>query len=147
MLTVCDGMNSIARIFNANVGTFPMDSTPMGWDSHYQILAGTTFDTSAAVKGSVASWLAGDFNYNDAGSVCRPTGYRQPRRSSSNSDRQPRYLRGYGWLLQYPCLQSLRSCFFSARYWPWWPCVRLCVHFRCKLTPTPSLPVPGIMEC
>ena len=38
----------------------------MGWDSNYQILAGTTFDTSAAVRGSVASWLAGDFNYNVA---------------------------------------------------------------------------------
>ena len=59
----------MARIFNANGGNFPMDSTPMGWDSKYEILAGdagTTFDTSAAVRGSVASWLAGDFNYNVA---------------------------------------------------------------------------------
>ena len=36
----------------------------MAWNANYQILSGQTFDTSAAVRGSVASWAAGDFNYD-----------------------------------------------------------------------------------
>ncbi len=64
VLTVCDGMNGMARIFNANDGGFPMGTAPMGWDSNYQILSGEPFDTSAAIRGSVASWTAGDFNYD-----------------------------------------------------------------------------------
>lgn len=66
VLTVCDGMNGMARIFNANGGVFAMSTSPMGWNSDYQILSGVTFDTSAAVRGSIASWMAGDFNYNIA---------------------------------------------------------------------------------
>ena len=66
VLTVCDGMDGMARIFNANGGTLPMSTSPMGWNSGYQILSGLVFDTSAAVRGSVASWKAGDFNYNIA---------------------------------------------------------------------------------
>ena len=67
VLTVCDGMNGMARIFNANQitdGNELITTTPMGWNSNYQILSGQTFDTSAAIRGSVASWAAGDFNYD-----------------------------------------------------------------------------------
>lgn len=67
VLTVCDGMNGMARIFNgnqANDGAYLMKTTPMGWDSNYQILSGETLDVSGAVRGSVASWAAGDFNYD-----------------------------------------------------------------------------------
>jgi hypothetical protein len=66
VLTVCDGMDGMARIFNANGGVFAMSTSPMGWNFNYQILSGVTFDTSAAVRGSVASWKVGDFNYNIA---------------------------------------------------------------------------------
>ena len=38
----------------------------MAWDSNYQILSGEPFDASAAIRGSVASWTAGDFNYDVA---------------------------------------------------------------------------------
>ncbi|MCJ1272566.1 hypothetical protein MMC21_000352 [Puttea exsequens] len=64
VLTVCDGMDGMARIFNANGGVFPMSTTPMGWDSNFEIMSGVKFDTSAAIRGSVASWKAGDFNYD-----------------------------------------------------------------------------------
>ena len=67
VLTVCDGMNGMARIFNGNqatVGNQLMGTTPMGWNSNYEILSGKPFDTSAAIRGSVASWAAGDFNYD-----------------------------------------------------------------------------------
>jgi len=64
VLTVCDGMNGMARIFNANGGYFAMSTSPMSWNSKYQILSGVIFDTSSAIRGSVASWKAGDFNYN-----------------------------------------------------------------------------------
>ncbi|KAK0515841.1 hypothetical protein JMJ35_001875 [Cladonia borealis] len=67
VLTVCDGMNGMARIFNGNqatVGNQLMSTTPMGWNSNYEILSGEPFDTSAAIRGSVASWAAGDFNYD-----------------------------------------------------------------------------------
>ena len=60
-------MNGMARIFNANQAKTPadlMNSAPMAWNANYQILSGETFDTSAAVRGSVASWAAGDFNYD-----------------------------------------------------------------------------------
>ena len=60
-------MNGMARIFNANQGGSLMDTAPMAWNANYQILSGETFDTSAAIRGSVASWAAGDFNY-DVGS-------------------------------------------------------------------------------
>ena len=66
-LTVCDGMNGMARIFNGNqatVGNQLMGTSPMGWNSNYEILSGQPFDTSAAIRGSVASWAAGDFNYD-----------------------------------------------------------------------------------
>jgi len=43
-----------------------MSTSPMGWNSNYQNLSGVTFDTSAAVRGSVAFWKVGDFNYNIA---------------------------------------------------------------------------------
>ena len=69
VLTVCDGMNGMARIFNANqanAGNDLMSTTPMGWNANYQILSGEPFDTSAAIRGSVASWAAGDFNYDVA---------------------------------------------------------------------------------
>ena len=67
VLTVCDGMNGMARIFNgnqANSGAYLMTTAPMAWNANYQILSGQTFDTSAAIRGSVASWAAGDFNYD-----------------------------------------------------------------------------------
>ena len=60
-------MNGMARIFNGNqatVGNQLMSTTPMGWDSNYEILSREPFDTSAAIRGSVASWAAGDFNYD-----------------------------------------------------------------------------------
>ena len=60
-------MNGMARIFNGNqatVGNQLMGTTPMGWNSNYEILSGEPFDTSAAIRGSVASWAAGDFNYD-----------------------------------------------------------------------------------
>lgn len=60
-------MNGMARIFNGNQAKGPadlMNSAPMAWNANYQILSGQTFDTSAAVRGSVASWAAGDFNYD-----------------------------------------------------------------------------------
>ena len=69
VLTVCDGMNGMARIFNANQandGNDLMNTTPMGWNSNYLILSGEPFDTSAAIRGSVASWAAGNFNYDVA---------------------------------------------------------------------------------
>ena len=60
-------MNGMARIFNANQAKTTddlMNSAPMAWNANYQILSGETFDTSAAIRGSVASWAAGDFNYD-----------------------------------------------------------------------------------
>ena len=67
VLTVCDGINGMARIFNGNQvkdGAYLMKSTPMGWNSNYQILSGQPLDVSGAIRGSVASWMAGDFNYD-----------------------------------------------------------------------------------
>ncbi|KAL6718665.1 hypothetical protein ACLMJK_002899 [Lecanora helva] len=70
-ITICDASGGMARIFNAGKGQGSatdaselLKSRPQGWDSNLQVGEGETFNMGSAVKGSVASWRAGDFNYD-----------------------------------------------------------------------------------
>ena len=70
-ITVCDAPGGMARVFNAGSGKGAagdaselLKSYPQGWDSNLQIVPGESFSMGSAVKGSVASWRAGDFDYD-----------------------------------------------------------------------------------
>ena len=116
----------------------------MGWESNYHILAGTTFDTSSAFRGSVASWLAGDFNYNVADQYA-------DQLNTGNLDEAPATAIGNLDISEATAgFFNIPVCkVFDLASFP--PAIghdgRACVHFRCKLTPTPSPTVPSIMEC
>ena len=64
ILTVCDASNGMARIFNQNGGLPSLLATPQGWNANYQVWTGEAFSTSDAIRGSVASWLKGNFEYD-----------------------------------------------------------------------------------
>ena len=66
-LLVCDAPGGMARIFNAGSAGTAADlegSEPQGWDSNFQIVPGENFRIGDAIKGSIASWQAGDFGYD-----------------------------------------------------------------------------------
>ncbi len=87
-LTICDAPGGMARIFNAGtikayeclslrllLLTYPflsssdqnlMPTTPQGWNSPFSVLPNEPFNITSAIKGSVASWQVGDFNYDAA---------------------------------------------------------------------------------
>ena len=41
-----------------------MSALPQGWDSTFSVLPNENFNITGAVRGSVASWKAGDFGYD-----------------------------------------------------------------------------------
>ena len=64
-LTVCDAPNGMARLYNAAGGGDSGDlTTPMGYDKSFNVLPNEPFSVSGAVKGSIASWQVGDFDYD-----------------------------------------------------------------------------------
>ncbi|MDI1490734.1 MAG: hypothetical protein OHK93_001938 [Ramalina farinacea] len=70
-ITICDAPGGMARVFNAGSGKGSagdasklLKSYPQGWDSNLQIVPGESFSMGSAVKGSIASWRAGDFDYD-----------------------------------------------------------------------------------
>lgn len=65
VLTVCDAPGGMARIVNSDTykGRF-MSAYPQGFDDHFAVLPGENFDVAGAIRGSVASWLVGDFGYD-----------------------------------------------------------------------------------
>ncbi|KAF6222022.1 hypothetical protein HO133_001990 [Letharia lupina] len=68
-LTICDAPGGMARIFNAGVinpDQNLMPTTPQGWSEPFSVLPSEPFNITSAIKGSVASWQVGDFNYDAA---------------------------------------------------------------------------------
>ena len=66
-ILVCDAPGGMARVFNGGSATDASvleGSLPQGWDSNLPIVPGETFNMGDAIKGSVASWQAGDFGYD-----------------------------------------------------------------------------------
>lgn len=43
-----------------------MPTAPQGWSQPFSVLPNESFNITSAIKGSVASWQAGDFNYDAA---------------------------------------------------------------------------------
>lgn len=43
-----------------------MPTTPQGWSEPFSVLPSEPFNITSAIKGSVASWQVGDFNYDAA---------------------------------------------------------------------------------
>lgn len=43
-----------------------MPTAPKGWSQPFSVLPDEPFNITSAIKGSVASWQAGDFNYDAA---------------------------------------------------------------------------------
>lgn len=68
ILTICNAPGpGMARLFSASSDDSDTGNNlqaPKGYNVHYETVPGETFFTSAATHGSVASWLAGDFNYD-----------------------------------------------------------------------------------
>lgn len=66
-LTICNAPGGMARIFNAGKADDTSDmekSTPQGYDQSFNVLPNEPFNVADAIKGSVASWQAGDFGYD-----------------------------------------------------------------------------------
>lgn len=65
VLTVCNAAGGMARIVNSDAyrNDF-MAAHPQGFDNHFSVLPGEDFDVAGAIRGSVASWRVGDFDYD-----------------------------------------------------------------------------------
>ena len=68
ILTICDAPGpGMAHLFSATSGNSDAGNSamaPKGYNAPYNVVPGETFFTSAAIHGSVASWIAGDFGYD-----------------------------------------------------------------------------------
>ena len=68
ILTICNAPGpGMARLFSADSDDSDTGNNleaPKGYNVHYEVIPGETFFTSAATHGSVASWIAGDFDYD-----------------------------------------------------------------------------------
>lgn len=66
-LLICDAPGGMAKIFNAGSARDASEmngAEPQGWKSNLQIVPGENFNVAAVIRGSVASWQAGDFAYD-----------------------------------------------------------------------------------
>ena len=66
ILTICDAPNGMARVINSDTlrGYQWMGAYPQGWDANFNVLPGEVLDIPATIRGSVNSWLTGDFGYD-----------------------------------------------------------------------------------
>ena len=67
VLTICDAPNGMARLVNGDALSGNRDwmsAYPQGFDQPFSVLPGEPLDVPGAIRGSVASWRAGDFGYD-----------------------------------------------------------------------------------
>lgn len=69
-LMICDAPGGMARIYNAGtISAATKDlapTTPQGYDKSFNVISNENFNVTNAIRGSVASWRAGDFGYDAA---------------------------------------------------------------------------------
>ena len=64
-LTNCNAGGGMARLFDgSSEDSDPLAGRPMGYNAKYTVVGDEVFSTTEAIAGSVASWQAGDFNYD-----------------------------------------------------------------------------------